>query len=106
MDALILREDLDSMDVFDVSTGEALPPVPPGDVLRLDFMEPLALSARALARAIGVPTNRITAILRGTRGITADAALLLGEHFRTSAEFWMNLQTAYDLEMSRGRMTV
>lgn len=67
-------------------------------------MEPLGLSAHALAKAMSVPTNRITTIPHGTRGITAGTALRLGKHFRTSAEFWMNLQTAHDLETARGRM--
>jgi len=102
MDALILRADLGGMDFSDVSTGEAIPPVTPGVVLRLEFMEPLGLSAHALAKATDVPTNRITAILHGTRSITADTALRLGRHFRTSAEFWMHLQAAHDLETARG----
>ena len=101
MDDLIPRDDLDRMDLSDVDSGEAIPPVTPGEVLRLEFMQPAGLSAHALAKAIGVPTNRITAILHGTRGITADTALRLGRHFGTSAEFWMNLQTAYDLETAR-----
>ena len=102
MDVLILRADLGGMDFSDVSTGEAIPPVTPGVVLRLEFMEPLGLSAHALAKATDVPTNRITAILHGTRSITADTALRLGRHFRTSAEFWMHLQAAHDLETARG----
>ena len=98
---LILRENLDGTDFSDVSDGMAIPPVTPGEVLCLEFMEPAGLSARALAKAICVPANRITAILHGTRGITADTALLLGKYFRTSAEFWMHLQTAHDLEKAR-----
>ena len=101
---LILREDLDRLDPSDVDSGEAISPVTPGEVLRLEFMEPLGLSAHALAKAMGVPTNRITGVLHATRGITADTALRLARHFGTSAEFWMNLQTAHDLEMARERM--
>lgn len=67
-------------------------------------MEPLGLTAQALASAIGVPTNRITKIVRGERAITAETAILLGRQFRTSAEFWTNLQTAYELEEARRRM--
>jgi len=104
MDDLILREDLDRTDLSDVDSGEAIPPVTPGEVLRLEFMEPAGLSAHALAKATGVPTNRITAILHGTRGITADTALRLARHFGTSAEMWMGLQTAHDLETARRRM--
>lgn len=78
-----------------------LPPVPPGAVLREEFMAPHALSARALARDLGVPPNRVTKILNGERAVTAATALLLARRFGTSAEFWMNLQTAHDLELAR-----
>ena len=60
-------------------------------------MKPLGLTANALAKAIGVPPNRITAILKDERGITGDTAIRLGTFFKTSAEFWMNLQTTCDL---------
>ena len=72
-------------------------PVPPGEILKEEFMKPLGLTANALAKAISVPANRITAILNGERGITGDTALRLGTFFKTSAEFWMNLQMAHDL---------
>ncbi len=98
---LILRENLDRTDLSGADSGEATSPVTPGEVLRLEFMEPAGLSAYALAKATGVPTNRIAAILHGTRGITADTALRLARHFGTSAEMWMNLQTAHDLEAAR-----
>lgn len=94
------------MDLSDVTTGEAIPNVTPGEVLRVEFMEPLGLSARALARDLGVPPNRITAILNGERAVTAETAILLGRRFTTSAEFWMNLQTAHDLEEARRRSNV
>lgn len=83
------------------SKGQALPLVPPGEVLEQEFMLPMMLSARALARDIGVPPNRITEIIRGERAITADTALRLSRRFGVSAEFWMNLQTAHDLEKAR-----
>jgi len=92
------------MDFSDVAGGERIGPVTPGDVLREDFLGPLGLSARALAREIGVPSNRITAILSGDRRVTAETAILLGERFGTSAEFWLNLQTAHDLEEARRHM--
>lgn len=60
-------------------------------------MKPLGLTADALAKAIGVPPNRITAILKDERGITGNMAIRLGTFFQTSAEFWMNLQMTYDL---------
>ncbi|HEX2929404.1 MAG TPA: HigA family addiction module antitoxin [Candidatus Binatia bacterium] len=71
--------------------------VPPGEVLNEEFLKPLNLTANALAKAIGVPPNRITAILKNERGITGDTAIRLGTFFKTSAEFWMNLQMTYDL---------
>ncbi len=74
-----------------------LPPIHPGEMLRED-MEELGLSARGLAEAIDVPHNRISAILRGERAITADTALRLATYFGTSAEVWMNLQQSYDLK--------
>lgn len=74
-----------------------LPPIHPGEMLRED-MEALGLSARALAEAIAVPHNRIAAILRGERSITADTALRLAVYFGTSADVWMNLQMTYDLK--------
>ena len=106
MGELILHEDLNTLDLSDLDSGERLAPVPPGDILRLDFMEPLGISATALAKRAGVPTNRITGILHGDRAITADTALLLADQLGTSAEFWMNLQTAHDLELARGRRLV
>lgn len=76
-----------------------LPPIHPGELLRED-MEALGLSARALAEELGVPHNRISAILRGERSITADTALRLATYFGTSAEVWMNLQQTYDLKIT------
>jgi antitoxin HigA-1 len=78
-------------------TKNEMRPVPPGEILSEEFLKPLGLTANALAKAIGVPANRITAILNRERGITGDTAIRLGTFFKTSAEFWMNLQMAYDL---------
>lgn len=99
----ITREDLEAgrIDFSGVSSGERIPLPSPGDILLEEFMQPLGLSARMLAREIGVPANRITAILHGTRAITADTALRLAERFGSSAEFWMNLQVQYDLCVAR-----
>ena len=72
-------------------------PVPPGEILKEEFLKPLGMTPFALAKAIGVPANRITAILKGQRGITGDTAIRLGTFFKTSAEFWMNLQVTYGL---------
>jgi addiction module HigA family antidote len=99
----ISREALDAgqVDLSDVTTGEELAPVTPGEVLREEFMLPLKLSARALARDIDVPANRITEIVNGQRVITADTALRLGHRLGVSPEFWLNLQMAHDLEVAR-----
>jgi antitoxin HigA-1 len=99
----ILIDEVDRQDFSDVAEAERVGPVTPGEVLREEFMAPLGLSGRALARELGVPSNRITEIVAGVRAVTAKTALLLGERFGTSAEFWLNLQTAHDLEMARSR---
>ena len=98
----ISREDLDAgrVDFSDIDTGERLPPVHPGDVLRHDFLDPLGLSAHALAVALHVPASRITAILAGERSVTAETALRLARHFGTSPGFWLNLQKSYELEVA------
>jgi addiction module HigA family antidote len=98
MPDLIRRTDLD---LSETTADDLLPNVAPGEVLGAEFMEPYGLSARALARDLDVPANRITGILNGERAITAETAILLGNRFGTSAEFWMNLQTAFDLEAVR-----
>lgn len=100
----IMREDLAGMDFADIAPGEKAPPITPGEVLRTEFMEPIGLSSYALGRAIGVPANRITAILHGTRAITADTALRLAAHFGTTAELWMGLQMQHDLAVAREAM--
>ena len=76
-------------------------PLHPGVTLREDFMEPLGLSANGLAEALGVPQNRISDIVRGRRGVTADTALRLERAFGVSADFWLNLQSHYELEVAR-----
>ncbi len=102
---MVIRiEDVAGMDFSDVASGRDIGAVTPGDVLREEFMMPLGLSARALARELGVPSNRITAILAGSRGVTAETAILLGERFGTSAEFWLNLQMMHELEEARRHM--
>ncbi len=97
----IRAEDVAGLDFSDVGGGERIGPVTPGEVLREEFMVPLGLSGRALARELGVPSNRITEIVAGERAVTAETAILLGERFGTSAEFWLNLQMAHDLEEAR-----
>jgi addiction module HigA family antidote len=72
-------------------------PIHSGITLREDFMEPHGLSASRLARDLGVPQNRISDILRGRRGVSADTVLRLERAFGVSAEFWLNLQQQHDL---------
>ena len=74
-------------------------PIHPGQVLADDLKE-LGMSAAALARNLGVPTNRVTEILNGQRAITGDTALRLGHFFGTSAQFWLNLQSLYQLRLA------
>ena len=76
----------------------------PGQILLEEFLEPLGLTQVKLAKAINIPQNRVNELIRSKRGITPETALLLAEHFKNSAEFWMNLQTAYDLTRVRAEM--
>ncbi len=78
-----------------------LPPVHPGEVLLLEFLEPMNITQHRLAVAIGVPPRRINEIVHAKRGITADTALRLARYFGTSERFWANLQTRYELETQR-----
>jgi len=80
-------------------------PIHPGEILREDVLKELGLSANALAKALGVPANRVTGILHGKRAISADTAIRLARYLGSTAEFWLDLQTAYDLrvaEIERG----
>src|SRR6266513_2837846 len=77
------------------------PPVPPGEMLREEFMKPLGLSMNGLALELHVPVTRISEIVNERRGITADTALRLARHFGTSADFSMNLQKEYELVLTR-----
>lgn len=73
------------------------PPVHPGEILREEFLSPMTLTPYGLAKALGVPRTRIERLVREEASVTPDTALRLGRYFSTSAEFWMNLQTAFDL---------
>jgi antitoxin HigA-1 len=81
-----------------------LPPIHPGEILRADFMEPMGLSMNRLALELRVPVTRVAEIVHERRGITPDTALRLARYFNTSAGFWLNLQTAYDLEVAQDRL--
>jgi addiction module HigA family antidote len=75
-------------------------PVHPGEILKAEFLDPLGLSVNALSEAIKVPRTRLNDIVRGRRGITADTAMRLARYFGVSAQFWMNLQSHYELEIA------
>lgn len=76
-------------------------PIHPGEILKVEFLDELGISASAFAASLGVVPNRITRIVAGKTSISAETALLLGAGLNTTAEFWMNLQTHYDLEVAR-----
>jgi antitoxin HigA-1 len=78
-------------------------PPHPGETIREDYLTPLGMSVSQLARALGIGAARLNEIVRGRRGITADTALRLARYFGTSAEFWLNLQSLYDLRMAQAK---
>ena len=78
-----------------------LAPIHPGEILREDFMKPLRISMNRLALDLHVPVTRIAEIVHERRGITPDTALRLGRYFNTSARFWLNAQSSYDLELAQ-----
>jgi addiction module HigA family antidote len=82
-----------------------LPPIHPGEILRADFMEPLGLSMNRLALDLRVPVTRIAEIVHERRGITPDTALRLARYFNTSPGFWINLQSAFDLEVAQDKLS-
>ena len=81
--------------------GQWLPPLHAGEVLREEFLLPLKLSPYALAKALGVPRTRVERLVREETALTADTALRLSRYFGTTAEFWMNLQAAHELEAAK-----
>ncbi|NBC18323.1 MAG: HigA family addiction module antidote protein [Bacteroidetes bacterium] len=83
---------------------DKMPPVHPGEILQDEFLEPMGLSQNKAALAMRVPARRINEIVRGKRSITADTALRLGKFFGMSAQFWMNLQAHYDLEVAQEQL--
>ena len=80
--------------------NKQLPPIHPGEILIEEFLEPMGSSQYRLAKDISVPPRRINEIVHGKRSITADTALRLGRFFGMSPQFWLNLQTRYDLEVA------
>ncbi len=87
-----------------MSNKDFLDPITPGEILREDFMEPMGISMNKLSRDIDVPPNRISEIVNGKRGITADTALRLERYFGVEAQFWLNLQSEYDLRIIKRKI--
>ena len=81
-----------------------LPSIHPGEILNEEFLGPMNITQYRLAKVIGVDARRIHAIVRGERSITAESALLFSRFFGNSAEFWMGLQSQYDLEREQDRL--
>ena len=80
------------------------PPIHPGEILVKEFLEPLKISQYRLAKDIGVTPRRINEIVHGRRAISADTALRLSQFFGMEAQFWMNLQSRYDMEVTRDQL--
>jgi len=87
-----------------MSAKKLLDPITPGEILREDFMQPLGISINQLSRDLSVPPNRISEIVKGKRSITANTALRLQRYFGIEAQFWLNLQTEYDLRMIKRKI--
>lgn len=81
-------------------------PTHPGEILLEEFLEPKGISQAKLAGDLGIPVQRVNTLIRGKRGVSAETAILLGRYFKMSPEFWMNLQTAYDLYQAQREMAV
>jgi addiction module HigA family antidote len=84
--------------------AKKLPPIHPGEILLEEFLRPLDISQYRVAKDINVPPRRINEIVHGKRAITADTALRLARYFDTTAQFWLNLQSRYDLELEKDRL--
>ncbi len=87
-----------------MTDAPTMAPIHPGEILQVEYLEPLGVTQHRLAVAIGVPPRRINEIVHGKRGITADTALRLARYFGTSERFWLNLQSRYELEVQRDRL--
>jgi addiction module HigA family antidote len=86
------------------SSQEKFDPIHPGEILLEEFLKPMGITQYKLAKDIQVPARRINEIVHGLRGITADTALRLAKYFGTSENFWINLQSHYDLEIQKDKM--
>jgi addiction module HigA family antidote len=85
--------------------AKKMSPIHPGEVLMKEFLEPFSISQYRLAKDISVPPRRINEIIHGERSISADTALRLGKYFRTSPQFWLNLQSHFDLAIQEQRLS-
>lgn len=85
-------------------TARKCSPIHPGEILLVEFLQPLGISQYRLAKDISVPPRRINEIAKGARSITANTALRLARYFTTTERFWLNLQSHYDLEIERDRL--
>lgn len=85
----------------DAVTTADLSPVHPGEILRLEYLEPLSLTPYALAKSLHVPRTRIERLVREETAVTPDTALRLARYFKTTPEFWLSLQARHDLEVER-----
>lgn len=97
-------EELDQMDFSDVAVGGKLPPVTPGEILLHEFLDPMGISQYRLAKAIGVPAQRIGEIVAGKRAVTADTDLRLCRFFGLSDGYWLGLQAHYDTAIAKESM--
>ena len=86
--------------------AKKIPPIHPGEILMEEFLEPFAISQYRLAKDIDVAPRRINEIIHGKRAISADTALRLGKYFRTSPQFWLNLQSHFDLAVQEVELSV
>ncbi len=87
-----------------MNKNDILEPIYPGEILREDFLEPMGISINQLSRDLSVPPNRISEIVNGKRAITADTALRLERYFGVEAQFWLNLQTEFDLRIMKRKI--
>lgn len=85
-------------------TTKKIPAIHPGEILEAEFLAPFGLSQYRIAKDIAVPPRRINEIVQGKRAITADTALRLGKYFKTSPQFWTNLQSQYDLATTEDQL--
>jgi addiction module HigA family antidote len=84
--------------------SDMLPPIHPGEILREEFLSPLEMTPYALAKHLHVPRTRVERIVAEKIGISADTALRLGKFFKTTPQFWLNMQTSYDLKIQSAAM--